>query len=50
MTSLLIFLMVKTRPNIVFSIIIITYFAKNLSYTYIEIVKTIFSYLKKSID
>lgn len=47
MTRLIIFSIVKTRPNIVFVILLVSYFAKNLSYQYIKAVKTIFKYLKR---
>lgn len=48
MTRLLIFSIVKTIPDIIFFILILNKFAKNLSHQYIKIVKTIFYYLKDS--
>lgn len=42
--------MIKIKPNIVFSIIVIIYNAKNSSYDHIKIVKTIVYYLKIPID
>lgn len=49
MTSLLMFSIIKIRLDIVFSIMVAIWFAKNLSYTHIEIVKTIFYYIKRLI-
>lgn len=48
MTRLLIFLIVETRPNIAFVILIISCFAKNLSHFHTKAVKTIFKYLIKN--
>lgn len=45
LTGLLIFLIVKTRPNITFTMLIVSRFAKNLSYFHTKAVKTIFKYL-----
>ena len=44
------FSIVKTRPHIIFSIEIASYFIKNPSYAHIKVIKTIFPYLKGSID
>lgn len=49
-TALLIFSMIKTQSNIAFEIGIRTCFAKNLSYKYIEVVKTIIYYIKELIN
>lgn len=46
MIGSIIFFMIETRPDIVFTILIISCFAKNLSYYYSKAVKTIFCYLK----
>lgn len=40
-TRFLIFSIVKTRPNIIFSIVVATCFTKNLSYIYIKVFKII---------
>lgn len=48
MTGLLIFLIVKTHPDITFSTSITSHFAKNLSYQHTKAVKTMFKYLKKT--
>lgn len=40
------FLMVETRPNIAFVTLIVGQFAKNPGFQYIEVIKTIFRYLK----
>lgn len=42
----IIFSMVETKLHIVFAILLISYYIKNLSYQYIKAVKTIFKYLK----
>ncbi len=42
------FLMVETRPDIAFAASLISCFARNLSHLYIEAVKTILKYLKRS--
>lgn len=42
--------MVETRPDIAFSIAVAARFAKNPSHAHIKIVKTIFRYLKGSIN
>ncbi len=44
------FLMVKTRLGIAFVTLVASQFSKNLSYQYMESVKTIFLQLKKSRD
>lgn len=44
---LLLFLIIEIKLNIIFIIIIINYFAKNLSYIYIKIIKINFKYFKK---
>lgn len=44
----LMFSMVETQPNIVFSIFVANCFLKNLSHQYMEVVKTILKYLKGS--
>lgn len=49
-TRLLIFLIVKTRPNINFFIAIITCFAMNASHLYFKVIKTILQYLKEFIN
>lgn len=48
MTRSIMFLMVKTRPDIVFAISLVSRFAKNLSHQYTKAVKTILKYLKGS--
>lgn len=48
--GLLMFLIVETRFDIVFSITIAVCFTKNLSHANIEIIKIIFYYFKGSID
>lgn len=50
MTCLLIFLIVKIRPDITFVIIVTVCFAKNLSHVYTKVVKTIFYYIKGLIN
>lgn len=50
MIDLLIFLIIRIRPNIAFSIIIATFFAKNISFAYIKTIQTIFQYLKRLIN
>lgn len=50
MTRLLMFFIVKTRLDIIFSILITVNFAKNLSYTDIKAIKTILCYIKRLID
>lgn len=40
--------MVETRPNIVFILLLVNYFAKNPSHQYTIVVKTIPKYLKRS--
>lgn len=40
--------MIETRPNIAFAILLVSLFAKNPSYQYIKVVKTIPKYLKGS--
>lgn len=42
--------MVETWPDIAFAIAVTNYFAKNPSHVYIKAVKTIFCYLKESIN
>ena len=44
------FSIVKTRPDITISIGITSYFTNNPSHAHIEVIKTIFQYLKGSID
>lgn len=46
MIGLLIFFMVKIRPDIAFSIAIAINFTKNPSNNYIKVIKVIFHYLK----
>lgn len=45
--KLIIFSIIETRPNIVFVILLVSYFTKNLSYQYTKVVKTILKYFKK---
>lgn len=47
-TSSIMFFMVKTRPDIAFTILVISWFVKNPGYQYNKIVKTILHYLKGS--
>lgn len=42
--------MVKLQPDIAFATSVVSRFAKNPSHQYIEVVKTILRYLKKSQD
>lgn len=44
------FFIVKTKLDIAFFIMIRAYFTKNSNYVYTKTIKTIFYYLKKSID
>lgn len=46
MTTLIIFFMIKTRLNIIFTTLLVNYLIKNLNYLYIKVVKTILKYLK----
>lgn len=46
--GLLMFFIIKTRPDIIFLILVISRFAKNLSRQYNKAVKTIFQFLKGS--
>lgn len=46
MTTSIIFLMVKTRPDIVYATSVVSRFTKNLSHLHSKAVKTIFCYLK----
>lgn len=46
MTGIIMFSIIETRPNIVFAIFLICFFAKNLNQPHSKIVKTIFQYLK----
>lgn len=48
MTESLIFLMVKTRPDITFATSVVSRFVKNPGHQYTETVKTILQYLKGS--
>lgn len=48
MTGSIMFLMVETRPDIVFVTSVISYFAKNPKSQYTKIVKKILQYLKSS--
>lgn len=47
MTRILIFLIVKIRPNIIFAIIIASYFTKNPNYINIKVVKISSKYFQK---
>lgn len=49
-TNLLMFSIIETRPDIAFFITFITYFAKNLSHLYFEVIKNILQYFKGSIN
>lgn len=40
------FSIIKTKSNIAFTILITSYFAKNLNYQYIELVNKILKYMK----
>lgn len=46
MIESLMFSIVEIRSDIVFAILVTTFFAKNQSYIHIKVVKTIFKYLK----
>lgn len=46
MTSLIIFSMIETEPNITFATFVVSQFAKNSSYQHSKVVKTILQYLK----
>lgn len=46
MTSSIIFLMVETRLDIAYATLVVSRFAKNLSYYHSKAVKTIFCYFK----
>lgn len=50
MTSLIIFSIVETRPDIAFPTSVVSRFTKNPSYQYIEAIKTIAQYLKITRD
>lgn len=47
MTDFMIFSMVKTRLDIVYRMILVSCFAKNLLHQHTKVVKTIFQYLKR---
>lgn len=49
-TGLLIFSIVEIRPNIAFSITVTARFAKNLSHSHFEVIKSILRYFKGSIN
>lgn len=44
-TSFIMFLIVETRPNITYGMLVMSYFATNLPHLYSKAVKTIFCYL-----
>lgn len=46
--GLLMFFIIKIRPNIIFSIMVAACFTKNPSHPHTNAIKTIFYYLKKS--
>ena len=46
MTESIIFSMIETRPDIIFTTLLVSRFAKNLSYQYIKAIKTIMKYFK----
>lgn len=48
MIKLLIFLMIKMKLDIIFAILVVSYYVKNLNYFFAKIVKTILKYLKKA--
>lgn len=50
MTNLLIFSMVETQLDIIFAIVVTAWYVKNPNHTHIKTIKTIFRYLKRSID
>lgn len=50
MVDWLLFLIIEIQINITFKIVIIVRFFQNPSHAYIKIIKTIFSYIKKSIN
>lgn len=46
MTGSIIFLIVETRPDITFTTLVMSHFAKNPSHQHNKAIKTIFQYLK----
>lgn len=48
MIKLIIFLIGKTKSNIIFAILLISRFVKNLRYQHIEVVQTIVKYFHSS--
>lgn len=50
MIDLLMFLIIKTKPDLAFFITIAACFAKNLNYVFTKIITTIFYYFKKLIN